>query len=256
MVSTSQTRPAGVPFRVPAAGIGPLSSDDWHERSFLGQLEPAGRTLLLELGVDRSFEPDETLLHEGDRTRQVYVLLTGRVRVTAENEDGKIALLAIRTYGELVGELACLDGEPRSATVTAAREQVRVKVISHADFRAFVRTHPDVGMAVSRSVGSKLRWATRRRIDFNEPVPRRLARVLHELAEQYGNQNEGRVTLEPYTQPDLAALVGAAQPTTQKALAGLRRAGLIDTGYRSVTIRDMVKLSSFAGLATGSRGCF
>lgn len=232
-----------------------MRDNGWHAHSFLGQIDSDARTALLELGVDRSFESDETLLHEGDRTRQVYILLTGRVRVTAENEDGKIALLAIRTYGELVGELACLDGEPRSATVTAAREQVRVKVIPHADFRAFVRAHPDVGMAVSRSVGAKLRWATRRRIDFNEPVPRRLARVLHELAEQYGNTNQGRVTLEPYTQPDLAALVGAAQPTTQKALAGLRRAGLIDTGYRSVTIRNMVELGSFAGLASGSR-CF
>lgn len=225
---------------------------NWHNRSFLGQLDPDSRTELLGLGVVRCYEPDETLLREGDRTRQLFVLLTGRVRVSAENEDGKVALLAIRTYGELVGELACLDGEPRSATVTAdARETVHVRVISHTDFRTFVRAHPDVGMAVSRSVGAKLRWATRRRIDFNEPVPRRLARVLHELAEQYGSACGGRVTLEPYTQPDLAALVGAAQPTTQKALAGLRRAGLIDTGYRSVTIRNMVELSTFAGLAGG-----
>ncbi|GAB3403069.1 Crp/Fnr family transcriptional regulator [Flindersiella endophytica] len=227
-------------------------TQSWHTRSFLGQLDPESRLELLSLGAERCYEPDETLLREGDRTRQVYVLLTGRVRVTAENEDGKVALLAIRTYGELVGELACLDGEPRSATVTAdARETVHARVISHTDFRTFVRAHPEVGMAVSRSVGAKLRWATRRRIDFNEPVPRRLARVLHELAEQYGYARGGKVTLEPYTQPDLAALVGAAQPTTQKALAGLRRAGLIDTGYRSVTIRSMVELSTFAGLASG-----
>jgi CRP/FNR family cyclic AMP-dependent transcriptional regulator len=227
-------------------------TQNWHTRSFLGQLDPDSRLELLGLGVERSYEPDDTLLREGERTRQVYVLLTGRVRVTAENEDGKVALLAIRTHGELVGELACLDGEPRAATVTAdARETVQVRVISHADFRTFVGRHPEVGMAVSRSVGAKLRWATRRRIDFNEPVPRRLARVLHELAEQYGDTCGGQVTLEPYTQPDLAALVGAAQPTTQKALAGLRRAGLIDTGYRSVTIRNMVELSTFAGLASG-----
>lgn len=216
------------------------------------------REEFLALGHPRRYEPDEVLLRMGDRTTQVFVLLSGRVRVTAENEDGKVALLGIRIEGELVGELSSLDDEPRSATISAAREPVEARVIPQAEFRSFIDEHVDAALVITRNVSAKLRWATRRRIDFHQPVPVRLARVLYELAQQYGTNAENgarqdTITLEPLTQPDLAAFVAAAEPSTQKAFAELRRHALIETGYRSVTIRDIIGLREFARL-TSERG--
>ena len=228
--------------------------NQWNPRTFLGQLAEDTRGKFLTLGHPRRYAPDEVLARMGDRTTQVFVLLSGRVRVTAENEDGKVALLGIRIEGDLVGELSSLDNEPRSATISAAREPVDTRVIPQAEFRAFLDEHAEVALVITRSIGAKLRWATRRHIDFHQPVPVRLARVLYELAQHYGTRNgngrRGTITLEPLTQPDLAAFVAAAEPSTQKAFAELRRHALIETGYRSVTIRDIDGLREFARLST------
>src|SRR5713226_7566089 len=106
------------------------------------------------------------LLAEGDRSTHLFLLVDGCVKVTAGNEDGHVALLAIRVGGDLVGELSCLDGHPRAATVTAAGHLV-ARTISQPQFHLFLRDHPFAALAVSASVGDKLRSATRRWVDFN-----------------------------------------------------------------------------------------
>jgi CRP-like cAMP-binding protein len=122
--------------------------------------------------------------------------------------DGGLALLSILGRGDLIGELAALDGQPRSATVTAA-STVGTRALTRANFEEFPLNHPDAAAAVSRSVGAKPRWATQRRIDFSgRTVKVRVARVLLELA----------------------ALVGAAEPTVHKALTDLRRRQLVAPG--------------------------
>ena len=120
---------------------------------------------MLALGAQRLYEPGAVVLREGERGPHVLVLVKGYVKVTATSPEGYLSLLAIRTAGDLVGELASMDGEPRIATVTAAG-RVRARVVSQREFHQCLTHYPDVALAVSSSVGAKLRWATRRRIDF------------------------------------------------------------------------------------------
>jgi CRP/FNR family transcriptional regulator, cyclic AMP receptor protein len=212
--------------------------------SFLGGLPASARTAMLVLGTAMDFAPGTMLLREGDRGSHVLVLVKGLVKVTATSPEGHLSLLAIRTAGDLVGELASMDNEPRVATVTAAGA-VRARVVSRADFLRFLTRYPDVALAVSGSVGAKLRWATRRRVDFGaHDVHVRLARVLVELVTAYGTEN-GEIGV-PLTQPELAALVGAAEPTVHRALAHLRKENVVTTGYRRVVVRDPVRLEAIA----------
>lgn len=198
---------------------------------------------MLALGTTRDYAPSTVLLREGERGAHVLVLVKGLVKVTATSPEGHLSLLAIRTAGDLVGELASMDNEPRIATVTAAGS-VRARVVSQAEFRRYLTRHPDVALAVSGSVGAKLRWATRRRIDFSaHDVHVRLARVLIELATTYGIKGEIGV---PLSQPELAALVGAAEPTVHRALAYLRKEDIVATGYRRVVVRDHARLEAVA----------
>lgn len=227
-------------------------ADTWHPNSFLGQLRPATRAELLRMGTSRTYRDKETLLHKGDLSKHVLVLVSGRVRVTANTDEGREALLAIRIEGELIGELAFLDNEPRSATVTAvtnANEVAEVRVIAQARFREFLQTHTDAALAISKTVAAKLRWATRRRVDLTESVPVRLARVLSELAKQYGRLDaHGVITLAPYTQTDWAGFVSASLPSVQNAFTTLREAGLLRTHYRLVEITNLRGLQEFARL--------
>ena len=218
----------------------------WSANSLLSSLSQATKAELLSLGTWREFEPGRVLVHENEPTTHVYVLLAGCAKVTATTPEGGFALLAIRAGGELIGELAGLDGQPRSATVTAITT-VHARVMPQATFQNFLTRHGDAAVAISRSVGSKLRWATRRRIDFSGSRVRvRLARVLVELAPTYGWANDEGIEI-PLSQPELAAAVGAKEPSVHKVLTEFRRDGLISTGYGRITLLDLPRLREAAG---------
>jgi CRP-like cAMP-binding protein len=101
-----------------------------------------------------------------------------------------------------------------------------------------------VALAISRGVTDKLRSATARRVDFTGcDVATRFARVLLELVIRYGQQTRaGTVIRCPLTQTELAALVGAAEPTIQRVLRQLRADGVVTTGYRETTVLDITRL--------------
>lgn len=220
----------------------------WPPASLLGGLERPSCNRLLALGsLARYMEPRRVLIREGDHTTFVVVLLHGVVKATGMTADGREALLAIRAGGDLVGELAALDGQPRSATVTAVGTVV-ARVIKRADFLDCMRRDPTLAQAVDRSLTAKLRIANARRLDFSGcDVPIRLARVLHEVAVTYGEINGDRVVINwPLTQTELATLAGAAKPSAQKALRQLREDGIIWTGYRTITVLSLDRLKGLA----------
>jgi CRP/FNR family transcriptional regulator, cyclic AMP receptor protein len=219
----------------------------WPSQTLLGMMNEATREELLSLGTLRQYRPDSVLMLEGDRATEVIALIDGWVKVVGSTEAGGHALLSLRIGGDLVGEQGALDGVPRAATVISAGVTV-AQVISQRDFLRFLDHRPDAGVAVSRALSGKLRWATRRRVDFSGlPVVTRLARVLSELARLHGKPTENGIELRyTLTQPELAAMVGASEPSVHKALRQLRSVGILETGYRQVVITDVPALDRIA----------
>jgi CRP-like cAMP-binding protein len=216
----------------------------------LGCLPADTRDDLLRLGTVQQFGSGETILVEGaSDSRDVYVLLEGSVKVVSNTEDGTAVLLSIRADGDLIGELASLDDSPRLASVITIRSCV-VRRIGQDPFLTFLTTHPDASLAVHRSVSAKLRNATWHRVEYgSSPVPIRLARLLIQLATQYGEHGPEGIAIQlSLTHHELAALVAAREPSVQKALRSLRRDKVINTGYRRIFIRDWAALHSIAGI--------
>ncbi|MFB4195397.1 Crp/Fnr family transcriptional regulator [Streptomyces carpaticus] len=219
----------------------------WPASSLLGSLAGPSRDRLLALGAQRRYAAGRVLMREGERTTFVLVLLQGVVKATGRAPDGRDALLAVRMGGDLVGEMAAADGGPRSATVTTCGT-VAARVISREEFLGCTRRDPGIARAVNASVVAKLRVANAHRVDFTGcDAPTRLARVLHQIVLTHGERSgAGAVIRWPITQPELATLSGAAEPTVQKVLRKLREAGVISTGYRTVRVEDLARLSSIA----------
>jgi CRP/FNR family transcriptional regulator, cyclic AMP receptor protein len=191
------------------------------------------------------------VLVEGDRdSREVYVLLQGAVKVVSNTADGTAVLLSIRADGDLIGELASLDGSPRLASVVTIRP-CTVRRIGQQAFLDFLRTHPGTSLAVSRSVSAKLRNATWHRVEYGStPVPIRLARLLILLATQHGEATADGTSIHlSLAQTELAALVGAREPTVQRVLRALRRDGVIGIGYRRIVVYDRAALREAAGIS-------
>ncbi|WP_327315087.1 Crp/Fnr family transcriptional regulator [Streptomyces sp. NBC_01235] len=230
-----------------ANGRRPGEVRDWPPSSLLGGLGPADRDLLLALGTRVRYPPDKVLMREADRTDFVLILLDGLVKVTGHADDDRDALLAVRMGGDVVGEFAAVDGQPRSATVTTCGP-VLAQSVTRADFLACTRDEPRISHAVNRTVVAKLRSATTHRVNFTGcDAATRLARVLHHLVMTYGERaGEGAVIRWPITQPELAGLAAASEPSVQKALRRFRDLGAVTTGYRSIRVDSLSRLSDIA----------
>ncbi|MEV3871440.1 Crp/Fnr family transcriptional regulator [Streptomyces sp. NPDC002454] len=219
----------------------------WTPSSLLGSLAGPARDRFLALGTRVEYGTGRVLMREGEDTAFVLVLLDGVVKATGRTHDGRDALLAVRMRGELVGELAAMDGGSRSATVTTCGA-VTARVVGREAFLGCLHREPAIARAVNASVVAKLRAANNHRIDFTGcDAATRLARVLHQMALSHGERVDGALVIRwPITQPELATLSGTAEPTVQKALRRFREAGAVSTGYRAIRVEDLSVLHGLA----------
>ncbi|MFB8773959.1 Crp/Fnr family transcriptional regulator [Streptomyces broussonetiae] len=159
----------------------------------------------------------------GGREVTVLLIVDGCVKVVGASEDGGTVLLALRVRGEVVGEVSVLDGQPRSATVIAARPTV-TRTLTGAAFRAYLNARPAAAQVVQRSLPAKPRGATRYRTDGSSgTAPVRLARALDNLVRSFARAvPEGLRIDVPLSHADLAAQRAvAAQGTWDASAAAL-----------------------------------
>ncbi|MEV5408930.1 Crp/Fnr family transcriptional regulator [Thermopolyspora sp. NPDC052614] len=222
----------------------------WPPNTFLGALSPATREKMLTLGTPVQVSSGQMLILEGERrNRDVFLITHGYVKVVSNSEDGKVVLLAIRADGDIVGELAALDGGPRLASVVTVGSCF-VRKIGQAEFRDFLRRHPDAALAANVIVSAKLRLSTWYRVEFGtSAVPVRVARTLLYLATRYGEPTPDGVLIGSLTQPELAAMIGSREATVYKILKALRTDNVIETKYGRILIRDRAALCAKAGIS-------
>src|SRR3954470_22977181 len=100
---------------------------------FWSKLGPAERAAIERIGVKRRFGPGDFLCRQGERSSEVLVVRSGNVRVLAGGADGREVVIAVRTTGDVLGELSALDEGPRSASLQAL-DAVEVLVVPGSRF--------------------------------------------------------------------------------------------------------------------------
>lgn len=115
------------------------------------------------------------LFRKGESGGSMYLIEGGRVRIHFEDENGDEVTLAELARGDFFGEMAILDGKPRSATATVA-EDARLAVLARADFHDFVRRSPDVALTMLGAIAERLRHT-------DEMLRQRVTRNLNEVEE-------------------------------------------------------------------------
>ena len=111
---------------------------------------------LLESCIKRRFLRGEALVRQGEPGRGLYVLLSGRVKVVKEIADGEELQVAALGPGDFFGEMAVLDGAPRSASVIAS-EDTEVLVLTLWEFKAKMKTHPEIALSILPVVVKRFR---------------------------------------------------------------------------------------------------
>ena len=200
-------------------------------------LESVGRTVRT-----RRFRRGEVIFHLGDPGDALFIVMSGAIKISLPSDAGDEAILATLRSSDVFGELALLDGAPRSATATAL-EPTETLVLPREQFRELIATEPAVRDALLASIASELRRLTNHveELHFLD-ITGRLASRLSRLSAEAGAVRlaDGGIRLAgPLTQGDLAAMIGCTRQSVNKLLGMFTDDGLIRLERDSIVVVDL-----------------
>ncbi len=206
---------------------------------FLRQLDPPVADALVARIRRRIVPKSQFILRTGSAGADVVLILAGRVRIVIDGADGREVVLAILGPGELIGEMAALGGQRRSANAIAL-DDVEAGYLRAEELRSFLAEYPDAALALIRMLIGRLVEADRDRVDLaTQDSVGRVSKRLLALAADHGQQaDEGTQIGLTLTQEELASWTGATRETVSRALRLMRQLGWVTTDHRRITIHD------------------
>jgi CRP/FNR family transcriptional regulator, cyclic AMP receptor protein len=190
----------------------------------------------------------ETLFERGDIGDGCYWLRRGVVAVYVASATGEQRILAILGQNAIVGELAMIDGLPRSASVRALRD-CELTFVSRAAFTDMLRRHPELCNVIVKTLAARLRQTDEDMAAASfQPVEARVARALLQFTRHLGEEiGSGRVVIRHrITQSDLAAMAGVARESVSRTLREWHRQKIVEGSSRTGLV---VQKSTIEGAA-------
>jgi CRP/FNR family transcriptional regulator, cyclic AMP receptor protein len=200
------------------------------------------------LAQTKIYKPRETIVEKGALATEFFVLLRGRAKVGAPGADGSHAAINVMGPGEVFGEIAILDGQPRSATVTTL-EECEMAVVNKNAFNDLLTASPSIAVKLLNVLAGRVRELTTRIEDraFLD-VPARLAKQLLWLAKNHGVESGAAVRIDlRLSQQELGDLVGATRESVNKQLREWTRSGIVKQERDCIEIFDLDTLRAIAG---------
>ncbi|CAN5727168.1 Crp/Fnr family transcriptional regulator [soil metagenome] len=208
-----------------------------YDSPLLDSLDASDRARLLERAVARRLPRGNTLYFTGDRTRRAHLLVSGVVKLVARSGEGHVTILCLACRGELIGEIAAIDGWPQPLDAIAATPCEVLGLDADALVET-LRRNPDALLELARAMAQRTRWLCEAALERSTAtVPARLAGRLLDLADLLGRVHDGAVVMDlPLAQDDLARLAGMCRESACKTLRTFKRDGLVDYKGRRLRI--------------------
>jgi CRP-like cAMP-binding protein len=194
---------------------------------------------IADLCVTQTLTDGQTLFLKGDGGNALYGVRRGRILVTTSTPAGKQLTLNVLGSGDIFGEIALLDGRPRTADAIASGP-TELFMIRRSDFQNLLQRHPSIALKIIELLCERVRWTSERMEEASlMSLPLRLARRLLKLADDFGEE----ILI---SQEDLSVLVGAARETVNRQLQQWQRAGLIELGRARIQVLNVRGLQTEA----------
>jgi CRP/FNR family transcriptional regulator, cyclic AMP receptor protein len=207
-----------------------------------GGIDGAARRRIAEHVAERVVERGQCVFVQDEPGDRMYVLAEGAVKLFVASRDGGIVELVRHAAPAIFGELALLDGGPRSASAEAV-ERSTLLVVTRAELLRLLRAEDQVAEALLRTLGTIVRRTTRQVSDLVFlDLQGRIARQLLALA----TDGDGMARTRRVTQAELASMVSGARQTVNQALRSLESRGYIQADGRSFEILDRRRLEHLA----------
>jgi CRP-like cAMP-binding protein len=240
MMPTSQLH------RAPLGSKAPLLGDDVRldrYRALVAQspifrgVAPSAIDDLVRRMQVRSRAAGAILVSQDEPGDAMFLIAEGRVRVALFGENGRELTLSTLARGDIFGEMALLDGRPRSANVVAV-EDTSLLALSRDALLEHLRSHPQTALNLLGEMSRRLRRADETIANLAlHDVHRRLVRTLERLAREDGEESpDGLILRRRPTQQDLANMIGSCRETISRAFTSLIKQGLMVPRGRSLVL--------------------
>ncbi len=182
-----------------------------------GVIAPELLERLSAYATTRAVRRGDTIFVKGDPGNSLYAVCAGTVKISVPSADGKDAVFNLVGEGEIFGEIALLDGRPRTADATAMTD-CELMVIERRDFLDLVRSQPEIALKLMEVLCARLRHTSEQVEDvLFLDLPGRLAKTLLQLTEKPKVSEARRVTI---TQREIGQMIGMSRESTNKQLRG------------------------------------
>ncbi len=195
-------------------------------------LDATAREVVERHSALRSVRRNTVVIQKGDESGVLYVVISGRLKVSVADEQGKEVILNTLGSGDYFGELAILGDMPRTATVVSL-EDSNLLTLSRTAFLELVREQPDVALAVIRNLTARVAQLTEQvgRLALGDVYSR-----IRDLLNAQAFEEDGLLVTARFTQSEIAQMVGSSREMVSRIFKDLREGGYIRLDDRRVVI--------------------
>ena len=224
-------------------GSQPMKSIDLGKLPLFSGLSDSELSKLTARSRTKSFRPHSYILHEGDDSDSLYIILSGSVDILVTDSDGRELVINDQGPGEYFGELALFDNDTRSASVVS-REETQVLVISKAAVHgicdqpekllaSFLENHPEITVRIVKDLMTRVRVLTSKLKSFGLFSVRE--RII-ELINRVGKPTDQGIALPKLTHQEIAQRVGASREMVTRIIGQLKQEGVIEVSNHQIIL--------------------
>ncbi|MDJ0839613.1 MAG: Crp/Fnr family transcriptional regulator [Acidobacteriota bacterium] len=197
---------------------------------------------LLQATNRKAYPKDATIVEENEVGDTLYMILSGKVKVTNIGPDGKEVILSVLGDGEFFGEMSLLDKEPRSANVVSM-EKTEMMLLRRKEFMNLLENNGEILSKLLAVLSSRLRHANAQiRSLALLDVLGRIARLLLDTARKEGRRLlDGSVVFRRPTHQEIASMVGTSRETVSRMIGDLSRDGYIKISGKDIIIKEKME---------------
>jgi CRP/FNR family cyclic AMP-dependent transcriptional regulator len=201
--------------------------------SIFAGMTPVDRAVIEQRMVKRSFPKNTIILSEGDSSDSLYLILSGKVKVFLNDENGKEAIINYQEAGEYFGELSLIDESTRSASIMTT-DQCTLAIITKQAFHQIMHDNSAIAIHLLKDLVHRVRTLTEevRSLALSD-VYGRLKKTLLGMAQERDGE---WVINEPFTQQELANRIGASREMVCRIIKDLVKGGYMTTAQKQTVI--------------------
>lgn len=193
---------------------------------------------LAHIFVTRAYRKNQVIFLEEETGNYMYLVLSGKVKVSKSAAGGKETILAIHRAGDFFGEMSLLDGKTSPATVSAM-EDSRIISVSGADFHKYLLHNEKVMLQIIQVLCARLRQVWQTQSHSSSSAEERIRMGLYDLAQKHGIRDASGIIIDlKITHQELAEMVGTSRETVTRTLAHLREENILEITDRRITLLD------------------